>query len=381
MEGLAVMSIVVLLFKNKFEGFKNSIGIVLLIWLAYNLMELVNPFALSVMAWFYAVRGIILMILLFFIAYSTIRTKKQIYTVYGVLLGFGFIGALYGLKQQYLGPFDYEVAWLQESEIRMQFFYAWGRLRIFSIFSDPKDFGLFMAFIAVMALVLAFNKKLNEIKKAILLLIFVLSAWAMIFSGIRTSTVLILIGIAIFIVIDLRKKMVVFSVFLGGVMLVLVFFSNRIDALYIMSTAFKGKEDASFNVRLENQKFVRKYVLQAPIGYGIGTTGEWGSQFSSGHVLNGFPPDSEFVRIGVENGWLGMLYWSFLLGYIFMTGVKTFFRLQDGELKNILLASLVVYMMFVISMYPQESLRTYTLITFFAILVAIIAKISFSKVS
>ncbi len=378
-EGLTLLAFLILLAKRNISGFNNKIGILTIVWLFLNILELVNPMAASINAWFYAVRGIISMILMYFIFYSTIKSRKHIYLILSVWLFFGFVGALYGLYQFYVGPPKFELNWLQADELRLKFFYAWGRLRIFSIFSDPKDFGLNMAFSAMMAIVLLFNKSIKFIFKIPIFLVAIFCLWALIFSGIRTATILVFVGVFIFLIIDFNKHMVMLGMLLIFTLPILIFLSNRIDSLYIMRSAFNTEEDASFNVRIENQKFIRKYILRAPFGYGIGTTGEWGAKFAPGHFLSGFPPDSEFVRVGVENGWLGLLYWSVFLGIVFSVGISRLFAMEDPELRNLLAVILVVFFIFVVSMYPQESLRTYTLITLFSILLSIISKLSYDE--
>ena len=49
-----------------------------------------------------------------------------------------------------------------------------------------------------------------------------------------------------------------------------------------MRTAFKPTEDASFNVRIENQKIIAHYLKKHPMGAGIGGI----SQPQDGRMIN-----------------------------------------------------------------------------------------------
>ncbi|MCP6423416.1 hypothetical protein NL463_29335, partial [Klebsiella pneumoniae] len=55
-----------------------------------------------------------------------------------------------------------------------------------------------------------------------------------------------------------------------------------------------------------NQKRIQPYILSHPIGGGLGATGVWGVRFAPYSFLANFPPDSGYVRVAVELGWIGL---------------------------------------------------------------------------
>ena len=64
-----------------------------------------------------------------------------------------------------------------------------------------------------------------------------------------------------------------------------------------MRTAFKPTEDASFNVRIENQKIIAQYLKKHPMGAGIGghiTTPRWENDQ---YIDYRIPPDSFYPKI------------------------------------------------------------------------------------
>src|SRR5690606_36449685 len=67
-----------------------------------------------------------------------------------------------------------------------------------------------------------------------------------------------------------------------------------------------------------------------------------------------FPPDSEYVKIAIEAGWIGLLLWCAILAIVYGFGVNVYFKTRDPEWRLIVLASIVVLFMVIVGQYPQE---------------------------
>lgn len=66
-----------------------------------------------------------------------------------------------------------------------------------------------------------------------------------------------------------------------------------------MRTAFKPTQDASFNVRIENQKKMAEYMKDRPFGEGIGLAGVEARKYGNRYITT-FPVDSYYVKYGYK---------------------------------------------------------------------------------
>jgi len=141
-------------------------------------------------------------------------------------------------------------------------------------------------------------------------------------------------------------------------------------------SAFKPAQDRSYILRLENQEKIRPWIWKHPFGGGLGATGVWGEKFAPGSFLAGFPPDSGYVRVAVELGWIGLTLYLLLWIVIFKQGIDSYFRIRDPNLKAIVLAMLcVLFSLFVVN-YPQDILKQVPTSLLFWVAAAIISRAS-----
>jgi hypothetical protein len=104
-----------------------------------------------------------------------------------------------------------------------------------------------------------------------------------------------------------------------------------------MRTAFTPTEDASFNVRKENQKKLASYMKYKPFGEGLGLSGDRAGERISKRFTTSIPTDSWYVKIWVETGAVGLtLYLSMIFLSIGWGGWIIAMRLRDPELKGLL---------------------------------------------
>ncbi len=353
---------------------KNQISKIILIWIVYNLMQVANPTAESRLAYLYTVRSIAGFMVMFFIIGYAIDSRKMIRHLITLWLILATLAALYAIYQEHVGFMQFEINWIYADERRYRLLYIMGRIRKFSFFSDPAVFGLLMGYSSVLTFILAagpFSKKI----KALLFISGGLMILAMLYSGTRSAYVLPPAGLFFYAFMTFKKKVIISVAvfFFMGLVLILMPTSNV--HIYRLQTAFKPSEDASYETRIRNQKFIQPFIQSHPLGGGLGSTGEWGKRFSPHSPLANFPPDSGYVRTAVELGWVGLLIYCSLLFVIFYQGIKNYFTIKDGELKTYLLGMLSVLFALALANYPQEATNQLPTSLLFFVAVAIISRI------
>ena len=337
--------------ERNWDFINNPISFMIVIWMVYSMMMALNPEG-SVKAWLYSVRAMAGLIIIFFIALYAFSSLERIKFMFKVILMLSFFAALYGLKQEWIGFEDWEMAWLRANERRWLLIVQWGRVRVFSIFSDPTTMGIPMVYMSVFCVIMATAP--IKMWKRITLLIFAASMLlCMGYGGSRTPVVLIPIGFLFYIILTLQRKIMLFA----GVGLLMFFFVMLKDSsnpvLYRLQSAFRSN-DASVQVRLDNQRLIQPYIQSHPFGSGLGTTGILGQRFRPDSWLSYFAHDSGFVRVAVEMGWIGLIIYMALLFKILQTGIYYYLRVRDPVIKTMYLAINCLIFILIVASYPQE---------------------------
>ena len=376
MDAFQLLLLIGFLYRQKFdknwEMMKHPISIMLLIWITYNLIEVINPTSESMMAWVYTVRSVAAVMLTFFIFMYYIDSVKFIRFILKVLIALSVFAALYAVKQEYIGFFQFEKEGLKDPKI-ISLYFINGSWRKFSIFSDPVAFAYNMVISSILCFVLLLEQKVIY-KKIILGTFVALFLMTMLFSGTRGAYVLVPAALAMFAVINYSKKVLILSV-IGGLFIgLLIIMPTGNPTLQRFQSAFKPSKDASFNLRKENQKKIQPYIQSHPMGGGLGATGVWGQKFAPNSYLANFPPDSGYVRVAVELGYIGIFLFCILIFIIIKTGINNFFKIQDPELKNYCLAMTLIIFTLNIANYPQEALVQYPINIYFNLFAALICK-------
>jgi len=352
---------------------KHPLSFWIIIWITYNIIQGFNPVAASQLAWIYTVRSVAGLILLYFVACYAFKDLKTILRTIKIILGLSFLSALYGLKQEWVGFSNTEMNWLYSNPHTLELFYQWGRLRIFSFFSDPTTYGILMVYIAVMCSILLLGpyKLWMKIVSAICVGACLL---AMAYAGSRTPVVLLPAGLVFFTALNFKKEMIVGAglIFVVGTAFMLKSSSNPV--IFRIQSAFNPKTSKDVvDVRMKNQELIQPYIQSHPFGGGLGSTGLWGRRFSPGTFLSAFDHDSGFVRLGTEIGWIGLILYMTFIFQCMRWGIYYYFRVRDPMIKNLYLAINTAFFMLIIASYPQEAiLQVPTSIIFYLLLAAII---------
>jgi hypothetical protein len=357
MDGLEALMILGFFIHQRNEprwGFlREPVSILVLLWVGYNIVQVINPFAASMKAWLFTVRTVGVIMLMYFIFSYHIKTIAFMRFVIRLWLGLVFFGALYGLKQEFIGFNATEQAYVSQPDVAGLLFVG-GFWRKFSIFSDPVSFGYNMVAGALLCVgLLSANKSL--LKKAGLWVIMITCLGSMLVSGTRGAYVLFPAAMGLLAVIKFSKRVVFIGVVLAIMVGGLLSISTGNPILYRFQTAFKPGDDASFNVRAANQQRLKPYIQTHPIGGGLGATGIWGVKFAPDSYLAKVPPDSGYFRTALELGWVGLLLYCTLMFVVLKTGIDNYFKISDPELKGVCLSMTLIIFALMIGNYPQEA--------------------------
>ena len=321
--------------KIPWNNANSNLTILATVWFGYALFQMVNPEAVSFEAWFYAMRGIALymwlIIPLLFILFNSPKDLKVFLILWGIL---SLLGTMKGLQQLFFGVDPFEQKWLDNGGSLTHILF--GKLRIFSFYSDAGQFGASQGHAGVVFGVLALYTKSLRFR-IFCITVAVFGLYGMLISGTRGAIAVPAAGGVMFLI--LRKNIPI--LILGAVMglSVFVFFkyttiANNNAEIRRMRTAF-DPNDASLQVRLANQKKLSIYLASRPFGGGIGSTGNWGQRFSPHTFLANTATDSWFVAIWADMGVVGLLLHLFILFFSLLTGVyNVMFKIRDDWLKG-----------------------------------------------
>jgi hypothetical protein len=167
---------------------RHPLSTMVAVWLYFNIMQVLNPWAESKMAWLYTVRSVAISLFVYFIGlYAFQKNRKGLFNILKFIIAICFAGALYGLKQQYMGFSAQETAWIMADKERFELYYQWGMLRIPSFCYDPTTFGILMACFALFCIALLVSGQLSKPRKLLLAVMGGCALWAMAFTGTRTA--------------------------------------------------------------------------------------------------------------------------------------------------------------------------------------------------
>ena len=318
---------------------KNTAFLAVMAWMVINCMEIVNPESKSREAWFYAMRGVSLYLFLtMLIGFLCLTFKKDFKWFINLWFGFSIIGALWGAKQLTIGLDSAEKAWLAVPG-NLTTHMLFGRLRVFSFYSDAGQFGASQAHTFLVASILAISEKVKT-RRVFYIITALLCLYGMLVSGTRGAIAIPIVGFfTYFVLIRNFKIIVVGSILFAGAFGILKFthIGQGIYQINRMRTAL-NPNDASFQVRLENQKKLRDYLNHHIMGGGIGSAGYWGERFTPGTFLANLALDSWYVRIAAETGYVGLVIYLIIIVVIVLTCIRKIGATGDEDERNKLIA-------------------------------------------
>ncbi len=131
-------------------------------------------------------------------------------------------------------------------------------------------------------------------------------------------------GILAYTIFTLNEKrtytILVYLILVGGFVLYGPFRNNPVVSR--ITSTFQGNKDPSAMLRTIDRHAVQPYLRSHPMGGGIYTCGAEGAVYNVGHYLSKFQPDSGYMKILAEQGWVGLIL-ILIFYFIFMrTGMK-----------------------------------------------------------
>lgn len=337
-DGILVLTYIAL-FINKFkEGInvtpiKKDITILALIWFGYSILQLANPEARSIEAWISG-RGIGFYPFLFIpLTLLFIDTQKKLNAFLYVWGVFSILATLKGIMQLYFGVDAAEQAWLNEGSYKTHILF--GKLRVFSFYSDAGQFGANQGYTGVVFLIYSLSQK-KLLSKIFFITVGLLGIYGMVISGTRGALSVPMAGFMTYFF--LSKNIKVLSAGVIFLACVFVFFKFTTigqgnSQIRRMRTAF-DPNDASLQVRLTNQKILKNYLASRPFGGGIGHGGTKAQRYLPHAFLSNVATDSWYVLIWVEQGIVGLLLHLSILFYIMgKASFNVMFRIRDPILK------------------------------------------------
>ncbi|MDO4165098.1 MAG: O-antigen ligase family protein, partial [Bacteroides sp.] len=260
-----------------------------------------------------------------------------------LLLGIFVITAIFKAYWQKRKGFDsIEMLWLIDGG-------AWhthvlqSGIRYFSFFTDAGNFGACMGVLTLVFAIVGTVAK-RFIIRYFFLGVAVLAAIGMMMSGTRGAMVIPFAGLVLFVLLSKSIKYFAICSILGIAAFCFFSFTDiGQDNSFIrrMRTAFRPTEDASFNVRLGNQKRFAYYLADKPFGVGVGGTIIDTEGLMQETEEKFIPTDSYYVGIWVEGGVVGLILYIGLQLIVFLRCCYLLlFKIKHKQLRIILSAML-----------------------------------------
>jgi hypothetical protein len=362
MDAITYLLIFSFFLKKKYDDnwsyFQNPVSYLILAWLAYNLFEVINPASPSKLAWLYTVRTIGFLLLTFFVFVYHIRSIEYIRFLMKLWLFLALLAAISGFQQENIGLLSFESKWYYSNPDTFKLLFIQNHLRKVGIFSDPVTYSYNIVVAAIMCIIFAMGN-ISSIKKRLLWLAVPFFLLTMLYSGTRAAYVLLPSAMVLLVILKFNKKILFFMAIAGLMLGFLIIMPTGSSIIRRFQSAFNPTKDASYNVRIENQRKIKPYIIAHPIGGGLGSVGVWGRKFAPNSMLAKFPPDSGYVRVAVEMGWIGLLLFCTLMFVILKTGINNYYLIKNPELKNYCLAMVLVIFAFNVGNSPQQALVQY----------------------
>lgn len=372
LQGLLIFGFLLKIRQRKdWHVFKNPVSVLILVWIGYNLLQVINPSAESRLAWLYTLRSVAVLMLTYFIFFYHIRTASFVRTIFKLWIALATFAAIYGYYQEVAGYLPFEQRWISSDPLITDLYFIAGHWRKFSIFSDPVAFAYNMVISSILCFCIA-TGPIATWKKIVLNGLGIFHIISMLYSGTRGAYVLLPAAMGMYSILRFNKKVLLFAAVAGVFMAGLIMVPTSNPTIFRFQSAFKPAADASFNVRAQNQKKIQPFILSHPMGGGLGSTGVWGQRFTPWSFLANFPPDSGYVRVAVELGWIGLLIFCTLMFVILKTGINNYFRIRSPELKSYCLAGTLILFVLNIGNYPQEALVQFPSNIYFYLTIALV---------
>jgi O-antigen ligase len=324
--------------KYRMRHLKIDIVWLALIWFGITVLEIGNPTRPNIMGWLQEMRSSSLYWLLVVPLTILIFKKKTDITLFlHIIVILSFIGAVYGMKQLYFGVDAAENRWLEEGAKKTHILF--GKLRIFSYYSEAAQFGASQAHLTVMCMALAVGP--YSIGRKILYWIAILFIfYGMLISGTRGAMGALVGGGFIFLILMKQVRMLLAGALVGLAFIGMLKFTSigsGNDQIRRLRSSL-DPNDPSLQARLINQRILKDIMASKPIGVGVGAIGQWGRTYNKHIATANIPPDSLYVKMWAMYGIIGFIIWFGMMLYIVGKSAGIIWETRDPRLRNQLIS-------------------------------------------
>ncbi|RDC56193.1 O-antigen ligase domain-containing protein [Pedobacter chinensis] len=331
-------SILVNMNKFNWQSVKNEHVLLSVIWFVISVLQVLNPYGSSLTGWFNELRFTALNWLLIApLVFLLFNKMADLNRFIASVLFFSCVATVYGVKQFYLGISGGEQQWLNAGNDYTHIIN--GTLRVFSMYSDAGQFGASQAIIAVIALVLAMGP-FSFGKRIIFGLVALICLYGMALSGTRGALFALVSGLFFALLLSKNFKILILGVAIALSGLGVLKYTKIGDEIFQvrrLRSALDPK-DASFNVRLENQKKLKSLLKDEPFGAGLGMSGINGITYNADKPIANIPPDSYWVKVWVMYGIVGLFIWMAINCYIIGKCSGIVWKLKEPKLRTKMIA-------------------------------------------
>lgn len=335
---------------------RNMMFWAILVWSIYCCFEIINPNcvpkAWSVLIFQYAVYPLLCAILI----PITIKNINGINLLLIIWSVFVIICVLIALRQQYFGWNAREYYFLYALD-GAKTHIIWSGVRYFSCFTDAANFGVHMAMAATTFGISAFYVK-NNIFKLYLFIVMILAFYGMFISGTRSAIAIPFGALVTLVVLSKNLKISIATILLMIVLFVFFSFTHIGDGnsyIYKMRSAFHPTNDPSYIVRMENREKMKALMIHKPIGYGLGLSKP--GLYTPKERMP-YPPDSFLVSIWVETGYIGLILYLAIHGFLFVwCSWILLFKVKSKRIRGLGTAWLGMAASFFIAAYTNDVMQ------------------------
>ena len=362
MDGLLLLTLIFILFRSRervidWTGARNLLTLLSGIWLVYCILLVFNPDTTPA-DWAAGVRGLGFYLFIFPLLTAVLLNRYKHLKIF--LFVWSILTLLAVLKvfiQKNIGFDPVEKYWLYELDgARTHIIYS--GVRYFSFFTDAASFGSSMGLsMTVFSIYALYCSKRSS--RFYYLFVSLAAGYGMMVSGTRAAIFIPFAGYLLFIFLSKQWRIIFSGIIL--LLCVFVFFKYTYighgnTEIRRMRSAFNKEQDASYNVRFENQEKMKVFMYYHPFGIGIGKA----KRATPNDYMYQLPTDSSFVLIWVETGIVGLfIFLSVFMTTLIKGSYDVLFRIQNRELRGSLYALLAGLGGMMVCGYGSEILQQF----------------------
>ena len=329
--------------REDFSNIFNPYTFLSLTWLLYCIINIGNGITgeLHTEAWLKAIRPLALYSLLTCLIVSITCDHYKFIRYFFILWGIlTLLAAAKGYWQKVHGFDATEYAWLMTRGRSTHIIHS--GIRYFSFFTDAANYGCSMGFSNVVFFLSSFYTK-NKYEKLFYLIVSAAGFYGFLVSGTRAAIAVPIAGLAFYAFLSKNWKtgLFAFMILISGLAILKYTTVGGSNSMIRRMRTALDTDDASFQVRIENQKALKAYMSETPFGIGLGVDNENVPPSNKYYFVATCPPDSDLVNIWIRTGAIGLSIYIIVHCFLFSSASYILlFRIKNPEIRGPLTAML-----------------------------------------